>query len=218
MYCYSRIRTDGKFFGHLEHAIEKKNSEYLTECIPNIGLACQTCNLSFKKHGERGRELNKEIVERFEKASSCKVAKRKQCTVSCKALRNLQKSYSAMPGAEILLQPMNIKANSGMEMRLQYSVLKLELEPKEDEAHALTDAERRFIRAHIQRFHLNDPKYRTKQLRKFVELVIDTGGKIPEYEYNNLVVQLFSEQLSVKTKEERLKICESIYPILVLRE
>lgn len=93
MYCYSRINTDGKFVGHLEHAIEKNNSDRLLECIP---------------------------------------------------------------------------------------------------------------------------KYRTKQLRDFVGLVIDMNGKIPNYEYNNLVVQLFAMQIEAKTIEERLKICNSIYPILVL--
>lgn len=46
--------------------------------------------------------------------------------------------------------------------------------------------------------------------------VIDMDGKIPNYEYNNLVVQLFAMQIEAKTIEERLKICSSIYPILVL--
>lgn len=40
MYCYSRIRVDGKLYVNLEHAIEKKNSEKLVECISNIGIAC----------------------------------------------------------------------------------------------------------------------------------------------------------------------------------
>lgn len=38
MYCYSRVLVDRKMFGNLEHAIEKKNSDKLIECIPNIGL------------------------------------------------------------------------------------------------------------------------------------------------------------------------------------
>ena len=46
--------------------------------------------------------------------------------------------------------------------------------------------------------------------------MIDMNGKIPNYEYNNLVVQLFAMQIEEKTIEERLKICNSIYPILVL--
>ena len=38
MYCYSRMEVDNKFYGHLEHAIEKNNSDKLIECIPNIGV------------------------------------------------------------------------------------------------------------------------------------------------------------------------------------
>ena len=48
MYCYTRIRVDGKFYANLEHAIEKNNSKKLVECIPNIGLACSVCNQSLK--------------------------------------------------------------------------------------------------------------------------------------------------------------------------
>ena len=40
MYCYVRVAIDGKLWGHLEHSIEKKNSRYLTECVPNIAWAC----------------------------------------------------------------------------------------------------------------------------------------------------------------------------------
>ena len=111
---------------------------------------------------------------------------------------------------------MNIKAKDGVFLRLRYDVLKMEFEPLEDSTHRITDEERRFVSAHINRFHLNDPKYRTTQLRDFVGLVIDTNGKIPVYEYNNLVVQLFAKQLEEKGKEERLKICSTIYPILVM--
>ena len=49
MYCYSRMRVDGKLYANLEHAIEKKNSEKLIECIPNIGIACPVCNQVFKR-------------------------------------------------------------------------------------------------------------------------------------------------------------------------
>lgn len=217
MYCYSRIKTDGKDVGHLEHAIEKKNSAKLLECIPNIGLACPVCNLSFKKRGEKSRKISVATVREFEKGSNCKKNQRKQCTVACRALRQLQKKYSTMPDAEILLQPMNIKSESGDLLRLRYNVLKMEFEPIENEEHILTDEERRFVIAHINRFHLNDPKYKTTQLRDFVALVIDMNGKIPVYEYNNLVVDLFAEQLKQKTREECLKICSSIYPVLVLR-
>lgn len=216
MYCYSRIKIDGKFVGHLEHAIEKKNSDTLVECIPDIGLACPACNLSFKRRGEKNRMISASDVCEFERESNCSGKQRKQCTVACRALRKLQKVYSEMTDAEILLQPMNIRSRAGNVLRLRYNVLKMEFEPMEDCVHILTDEERRFMKAHIHRFHLNDPKYRTTQMRDFVRLVIDLNGKIPSYEYNNLVVELFAEQLERKTMDERLKICSSIYPVLVM--
>ncbi|MBO5353879.1 MAG: hypothetical protein J6A77_11335 [Lachnospiraceae bacterium] len=214
MYCFSRVKIDGKSHGHLEHAIEKNNSDRLRECIPDIGLACSKCNLTFKRKGEKNRKIAENDVTIFETESKCKKDKRKQCTVACSALRKLQKKYSELPGAEILLQPMNVKANTGNYLQLQYDVLKMQFEPQEEEA--LTEQEREFVRAHINRFHLNDPKHRTKQLLDFVRITIDSYGKIPNYEYNNLVVQLFAEQLVPKTEEERVKICSKIYPVLVL--
>lgn len=185
----------------------------MVECIPNIGLACSKCNFSFKRKGENKRKITKDVIELFESQSRCEKEKWKQCTKACVALRCLQNAYINLPEAEILLQPMSIKGTSGKLLQLQYNVLNMQFEPLENE---ITEAEREFLKMHIYRFHLNDPQYRTTQLISFVELVIDTEGKIPQYEYNNIVIQLFAEQLECKSREERLKICKSIYPILVL--
>ncbi len=40
---------------------------------------------------------------------------------------------------------------------------------------------------------------------------------MPQYEYNNLVVEEFYRQISDKTEEEILKICESIYCSIFLK-
>lgn len=127
MYCYSRIRVDGKLFANLEHAIEKSNSEKLIECIPDIGLSCSVCNQTFKRIGEQKRKIQKINIDQYEKASKCSVNLRKQCTASCKALRELQKRYSDLSGAEIILQPMGVKgSDSDKELLLQYNVMKME--------------------------------------------------------------------------------------------
>lgn len=60
MYCYTRVLVDRKMFGNLEHAIEKNNSDKLIECIPNIGLACPTCNQSFKRRNEKTENYRKQ--------------------------------------------------------------------------------------------------------------------------------------------------------------
>lgn len=214
MYCFSRIRVDKKLYANLEHAIEKGNSDKLVECIPNIGLSCTLCNQTFKRIGERKRKLPVEIISQYEKSSKCSVENRKQCTVACKALRELQKSYNDLPDAEILLQPMGIKGkDTREELALQYNVLNMKFEPAKDK-HTYSDNELSFINAHINRFRLNDPKYRTRQLYDFVQNVIDSNGKIPTYEYNNLIVKLFREKLSAKSQKEILKICESIFIIM----
>lgn len=97
MYCYSRIKVDNKVYGNLEHAIEKSNSKKLVECIPNIGIACPVCNQSFKRIGERKRKITNQMRKDFEDTSRCVAEQRKQCTIPCKSLRQLQKEYSEMP-------------------------------------------------------------------------------------------------------------------------
>lgn len=214
MYCFSRIRVDQRLYANLEHAIEKGNSDKLIECIPNIGLSCALCNQAFKRIGERKRKLPIELIGRFEKSSRCSAENRKQCTVACKALRELQKGYNRLPEAEIILQPMGVKGeDSHEELALQYNVLEMRFEPAKDR-HTYSDRELNFIGAHINRFRLNDPKYRTRELYDFIQNVIDSNGKIPTYEYNNLIVKLFREKLSGKNREDILKICESIFLIM----
>jgi len=213
MYCFSRIRVDGKLYANLEHAIEKENSDKLIDCVPNIGLSCFMCNQTFKRMGERKRKLSESVVAQFEKNSSCSFRNRKQCTRPCKALRKLQKNYSNLPDAEIILQPMGIKGcDTNEELNLQYNVLKMEFEPaKTHYTYSIKEVE--FIEAHIKKFRLNDPKYRSRQLFDFVRNVIDHEGKIPTYEYNNLIVELFRKKLLDKSREESLKICKSIFLI-----
>ncbi len=213
MYCYVRIQVAGKCMGNLEHAIEKNNSARLEECVPNIGIACPVCNGSFKKMGEKQRKLGEKQIQTFHGRARCTETKRKQCTVPCRALKDLQADYYKKEDAQIILQPMGARGpKSHQPLRIQYDVLNAEFQADDN---ALYDEEdRAFIRAHIQRFHLNDPEYRTSKLLEFIKVIIDQGGKVPVYEYNNLVVELFAEKLKGKTREDVLKICEPIYIIL----
>ena len=166
MYCYSRVLVDEKNFGNLEHAIEKANSKNLIECIPNIGMTCPKCNQVFKKTGEQKRKLSVEIIREFESKSRCSEKKRKQCTVPCKALKELRSQYNEL---------------------------------------------------HIKRFRLNDPQYRTRNLFEFIKGIIDNDGKMPQYEFNNLIVEQFYEAMKGKSETEILKVCKSIYSIVFLK-
>lgn len=216
MYCYSRIKIDNKWYGNLEHAIEKGNSDKLIECIPNIGMACPVCNQSFKRIGEKKRMLSEASRSYFEKKSGCSVERRKQCTVPCKALRNLQILYSKMEDAEIILQPMGVNGKiSKRPLTLQYDIMNMQFLPDRN-LHKYPE-EKLFIEEHIKRFRLNDPKYRTKALFDFVKNVIDANGELPDYEYSNFVVQLFADKIKEKTKKERVSICSAIYPSMFLK-
>lgn len=212
MYCYTRIQVAGKCMGNLEHAIEKNNSARLEECVPNIGIVCPVCNGSFKRMGEKQRKLEKEQIQAFHGRARCTEVKRKQCTVPCRALKDLQADYYKKKDAHIILQPMGARGRKSRQaLRIQYDVLGAMFQPDDN---ALYDEEdQAFIREHIRRFHLNDPGYRTSKLLEFIKLIIDQEGKVPVYEYNNLVVELFAEKLKGKSREDVLKICEPIYII-----
>lgn len=211
MYCYSRVFVDKKMYGQLEHAVEKSNAKELTDCIPNIGLACPKCNQSFKKMGEKRRKLEKPVISEFQKSVACREGRRKQCTVPCRALRILQKYYSSMEDAKIILQPMGVRGRVTKEMlELQYDIIKGEYQPA-FQKHTYSREETEFIQEHILKFHLNDPAYKTHQLHEFVKAVIDNGGRVPGYEYNTLIVEIFAAKLRDKSSVEVLKICESIY-------
>lgn len=77
--------------------------------------------------------------------------------------------------------------------------------------HSYSEQEIQYIEEHIRRFHLNDPKYRTKSLFEFVKQVIDHHGILSNYEYNNWLVEQFAKMLSDRSQEEALKLCEAIY-------
>ncbi|OUQ15492.1 hypothetical protein B5E84_14830 [Lachnoclostridium sp. An14] len=213
MYCYTRILVAGKSYGQLEHAIEKNNSDWLVNCVPNIGIACPVCNESFKRRGEKGRKLRTGQIRRFHSSARCAAAgTRKQCTVPCKALRNLQADYYENEDAHFILQPMGAMGRSSrQELKIVYDILKTKFRPADNPLYDQMDKE--FINAHIKRFCLNDPKYRTGKLMEFVRLVVDSRGELPDYECNNLVVELFAEKMKGLSQEKRLKVCEAIYII-----
>lgn len=92
MYCYSLLRNDRVNIGHLEHSIEKSlDEEHLTECIPNMAIACPNCNMSLKRVGEKKRlEELKEARKKFSSEVQCAG---KQCTEECESYKKLKKEY-----------------------------------------------------------------------------------------------------------------------------
>lgn len=179
----------------MKHAIEKNNSDKLIECI----------------------RLQDGEIKEFEEKSKCTPECRKQCTVPCKALRNMQLAYSESEGAEIILQPMGVWGKQTKEpLAIQYDIMKMEFQPNTNQ-HSYSSEEMNFICKHIQRFRLNDPQYRTRQLADYIKNIIDNGGIQQEYEYNNIIVKLFSDKLKGKTEEEKVDICSKIYALIFIK-
>lgn len=88
MYCYRRIVIDRQNNGHLEHSIEKDNSDKLIDCVSNISITCTLCNTSRKKRGEKQRKLSEGYIKEFEE-DKCK----ERCLKPCGAYEKLKDEY-----------------------------------------------------------------------------------------------------------------------------
>ena len=212
MYCYSKILVDRKNFGELEHSIEKFNCDKLKNCPSNISIACSKCNRSFKKKGERMRALTSEEVKDFEVLSECSVT----CIESCIKYNKVRKIYTEKEGGQIILQPFGIKNKiTKREYLIQYDVLNQKFIPSN--IYSYNDEEKQFIEKHINRFNLNDSKYRTKEFSKFLQDVIEYKAIPKKNRYCNLVVDLFIEKIKDFSKEKSIKLCEVIYTQILIK-
>lgn len=212
MYCYNRIKIDNNEYGHLEHSIEKAiSSSELKECIPNVGIACSVCNDKYKKIGERYRRPNKETIQKFKSSVSCKG----NCHIPCKAYIDLKKAYLKNKKAQFIMQPLGVTSedlgiDSKHDLLLQYDIIETKYIPSTKIEYI--KKEKDFLYNHIDMFQLNSDERKMKQLYKFLCDTIERGGRYSKIDYNNLVVQLFVEQvLKDKTQKEVLNICETLF-------
>lgn len=212
MYCYTKILVDRKNFGVLEHSIEKFNCDKLKNCPSNISIACSKCNGSFKKKGEKIRALTVEEVKDFEMFSECGVT----CIESCSKYNDIRRSYTAKEGGQIILQPFGIKNKvTGRYYLIQYDLLNQKFIPSD--RYDYSNEEKKFIESHINRFNLNDCKYRTREFSKFLEDVIEYKAIPKKNRYCNLVVDLFIEKIKEFSKEKSIKLCELIYTQILIK-
>lgn len=209
MYCYTRILIDSKKFGQLEHAIEKRHSDRLKECVPNLGLACPKCNQSFKKVGDIGEIFTTKQKSDFESGECTK----EKCKKECSAYKRLKRRY--LTKRTIILQPMGVVKNK-KPYRIQYNLLKLEFEPS-DIVDYIED-EKDFIRGHINYFNLNDASYRTRELVWFCKDFINGDKYIRKGKYNNYIVDLFIDLLMQLGAQERERLCELVYKIAMMKK
>ena len=179
----------------------------MTECIPNMAIACPNCNMSLKRVGEKKRlEELKEARKKFSSEVQCAG---KQCTEECESYKKLKKEYCKK--SRIILQPFGvIGENSNQEYRMQYDVYNAQFVPSEK--YSYTDEDIDYIEHHINQFRLNDVGFKTKALAEFVEDVINADGKYREdREYPNYIVDLFKEKIKELNQEKVLKLCEQIH-------
>jgi hypothetical protein len=214
MYCYSRIEVDSKRFGHLEHAIEEIFCEKkLSECVPNIGLACPKCNQSFKNSGLVKGDKNNIVkgvfthkqIENFE---NIVCSNSNKCTRECSAYKIIKRAY--MKKRKIILQPSGVEVK-GHTYKIQYNLLTLAFEPSNTVDY--TDDEKEFIREHILRFNLNDSVYRTREILVFCEDIISGDRYLRKGKYNNYIVDLFIDKLENLNEEAKIKLCSTIYTL-----
>lgn len=205
MYCYKRIVVDGMGSGHLEHAIEKEYSKKLEQCVPNIGIACTACNLSYKKREQQCRIISKDEIQAFEKGSCDE-----NCTTSCSKYLRIKSVYLENKSAHIILQPGGVFGKETKNpLKLQYNILQSRFQASNKYEYSKQEIE--FIENHIKRFRLNSESEKTKQLVAFLKDTIDHEGYYTNMEYNHYIVELFVNKLQGKSREEIVKICKSLY-------
>ncbi len=208
MYCYASIKGDRTDLGEIEHAIEKTLSDYLSECVPNMAIACSNCNQSLKRAGEKQRKNKiKPYVNKYEKNLICKGA---ECKGFCEAYAELRKQYCKLN--KLNLQPFGtVGLNSGEKYMLQYDIMKAEFIPSKK--HNYDDNDLEILEHHIRQFRLNDADYKTRALIEFIKDTIEADGKYSSHKnkYSNYIVDLFVEKIREYSTGEVLKICERIY-------
>lgn len=208
MYCYALLKSDRVDTGNLEHSIEKElDKNHLTDCVPNIAIACVHCNQSLKRVGEKER-LVKILpqIKKFQDGLNCKS---KMCKRECSAYKKLKQEYCKV--SRIILQPHGVKGRvSKLDYCLQYDVKKAEFVPSTKYQYDEDDID--YIEHHINQFRLNDIGFKTNALVEFLEDVIEAEGKYREgKQYSNYIVDLFMEKIKSFSQKETLKLCENLY-------
>lgn len=206
MYCYDAIVINNKKRGQIEHGIEQNNSKArLSDCVPNLGIACEICNDSYKRRGEGKRKLPKDMIEEFEKGECIGY----DCKQMCNKFLKIREEYVSK--GRIILQPFGVtNKDTGHELRLQYDLLKCKYVPCHT-YYEYSKEELDFIKAHIELFGLNSSERKNYEVGKYCKNVVNYRSLMPDIKYNNLVVELFREKLMKIELEKAIKICEIAY-------
>ncbi len=205
MYCYDKVWINEQRRGQIEHGIERANSkETLSDCVPNLGLACENCNGKFKRRGENKRKLPISSIKEFIKGD----CKKFDCKSPCEKFETLRAEY--IKNGKILIQPFEIKIEEGHSLRLQFDLLNNKYIPS-TKCGNYNQEELDIINGHIKLFGLNGPERPNREVSKYCKNVIDNGSILEGIPYNNLVVDLFRRKLKQLDVKEAVKVCNIIY-------
>lgn len=206
MYCYVRILIDRKNFGHLEHTIEQNSIGELAHCHHNISIACPKCNLSFKKSEQAKRKIIPTIRIQCNK-NECKNTKcQAWYDIGSQYINNMQNKNLQ----KIIIQPYGVfQRLNNIDLFIDYDLLNFKYVPKNKNLYTQETIE--YIKSHIKKFRLNNEEYRTKEIRKIIDFVLEYE-KIPKKgNCNNLIGELFIEKLEeLKDIEKVKKICKTL--------
>lgn len=205
MYCYTRIFSDGKINADIEHGVEKNLNDKLKDCLPNLGLACRKCNQSYKRRGEMKKEhIPLEVKEVLECFNNHECKDQALCRDFCDDYNRLRGVYTQY--RNIVLQPALTSTNMSI---IQYDVKGRQFIPNR----LLDEEKREIVEEHIKKFCLNDTKYRTKELIRFCEDVVNGVIKPVKGRYNNLIVDVFVEKINDLDEKEYRQLCGMVVKI-----
>ncbi len=212
MYCYRKVVIDNIDYSQIEHAIEKgsqKNNK-LRNCVPNLGLSCINCNISFKRKFEKDRmkDLEKRVeYSRFQN-HRCSPS---SCKSPCGEYKELVNAYHKSKYGFICLKPgITIFPNTGHKAQIQYNIFKGEFEPSIFEKY--TRDEEEFILNHINQFNLNDPQKRSDEFYHYCKDVINNVVSCRAYNhYDNYIVDLFIDSVKRLDDKKIMDICKRAY-------
>lgn len=206
MYCYDSVWINGQRRGQIEHGIERMNSiDHLTDCVPNLGLACSNCNEKYKRRGETQRKLSLNSIKKFEEGT----CKKFDCKRPCRKYEKLRTEYARQ--GKIMLHPFETKIlEGGHSLRLQYDLLECKYIPSTN-CGIYSKEELEVLHGHIELFGLNRPERKNFEIGRYCKNVIDFHSLMQDVEYNNLLVELLRKKLMILNIKDAIKVCKIVY-------
>ena len=208
MYCYDKVVINNQKRGQIEHGMEKTIlKEKLTDCVPNLGVACENCNQKYKRKGEKLRKLNAEEIADLIEVECPQY----ECKKMCDAFKRVRMRY--VKKGKIILQPFGVvNEETGHTLHMQYDLLEFKYVPS-TERYSYTEEELKIIEGHIELFGLNSALRKNHEIARYCKGVVAQNSLLEEIEFNNMLVDLLREKLKRMKIDDAIHVCRIIYEI-----